>query len=257
MYYKKYFSASRALKRGLDAILPPRCPITGQKVESVGAISYEAWKELTFISNPKCQCCGIPFEIKTDPDAAVPEEFLCAECLSTPRPYDRARATFVYDDTCKPMILAFKHADKPQLHTTLAPLLAGTLEEFDEDPANPFILVPVPLHWLRLIKRRYNQAAILANALTKMTGFETWPDALTRTRHTPPQGHMGPKDRHKNVAGAFALNPKIQSKLSGKNIILIDDVHTTGATIEECSKILKAAGAKTVNVLTVARAVRH
>lgn len=257
MYYKKYFSILGGLKRGVDVILPPRCPITGQKVESVGAISYEAWKELTFISNPKCTCCGLPFEIGTDPAHPLPEQFLCAECLSTPRPYEKARATFVYDDSCKPMILAFKHADKPELHTTLAPLLAGTLEEFDKDPTPPFILIPVPLHWLRLIKRRYNQAAVLANALTKMTGFETWPDALTRTRHTPPQGHMGPKDRHKNVAGAFVLNLSYQGKISGKNFILIDDVFTTGATIEECCKILKAAGANTVNVLTVARAVRH
>ena len=152
------------------------------------------------------------------------------------------------------MILAFKHGDAVHLHTTLVPLLQQTGQELINAES---ILVPVPLHWLRLIKRRYNQASILSIELAKMANVNCWPDALTRTRHTPPQGHKNARDRHQNVSGAFDIHPSYTEKISGKNIVLIDDVFTTGATIEECAKVLKSAGAKTVNVLAIARAVKE
>jgi ComF family protein len=119
------------------------------------------------------------------------------------------------------------------------------------------ILVPIPLHWLRLVKRRYNQSAILANALSKISGQICWADALIRVRHTPPQGHKSAKDRYQNVAGAFEINSIYQDRIKDKNIVLIDDVFTTGATLDECSKILKSAGVSSVNVLTVARVVKE
>ena len=152
------------------------------------------------------------------------------------------------------MVLAFKHGDKTHLHTTLAPLLHNLGEEFLTKDS---ILVPVPLHWLRLLNRRYNQAAILAIETAKLGDYICWPDVLTRTRHTPPQGHKNARDRHQNVAKAFDLNPSYTEKISGKNIVLIDDVFTTGATLEECTKVLKAAGAASVNILTIARVVKN
>lgn len=252
--HRIHLSANRVLKWGLDLILPPRCPVNGDIVSSVGAISPRAWRELTFISPPHCPCCGIPFAIDTMIDIQQPDNFLCASCLSTPRTFDQAKSLLVYDEASRKMILAFKHGDALHLHTTLAPLLAKAGGEFLNPDA---IIVPVPLHWMRLVKRRYNQAAILGIEIGKLSGVTCWPDALIRTRHTPPQGHKTAKDRHRNVSGAFDIHQSYVHKLSGRDIILIDDVFTTGATLEECAKVLKAAGAKSVKLLTVARVVKE
>ena len=245
------------LKWGLDIILPPRCPVNGDIVPIVGAISPRAWRDLTFITAPYCKCCGIPFAIDNPADHAAdtlqPADYLCAVCLTTPRPFDQAKSLLVYNDGSRKMILAFKHGDALHLHTTLAPLLAKVGRDFLKADA---IIIPVPLHWLRLVKRRYNQAAVLGIEIGKLSGITSWPDALIRTRHTPPQGHKGAKDRHQNVSGAFDINPSYATKLSGHDIILVDDVFTTGATLEECAKVLKAAGAKSVNILTVARVTK-
>lgn len=255
--YKKCPNPAPVLKWCLDLILPPRCPINGTIVERVGAISPSAWKELTFISDPKCDCCGIPFAIDSgisDDKTASTSGFLCADCLINPRPYNKARSIFTYNAGSRSMILAFKHGDKTHIHTTLAPLLDNLSKEF---LGSDTIFIPVPLHWLRLVKRRFNQSAILAAETAKLSGNLHWPDALIRTRHTPPQGHKNAKDRHKNVAHAFDINADYQEKIKGKNIILVDDVFTTGATLEECAKTLKSAGAETVNIITVARVVKE
>jgi ComF family protein len=246
-------SAQKMMKWGVDLILPPRCPVNGDIVDTVGAISPRAWRDLTFVADPKCQCCGIPFTIEVITDSDTPNDFLCADCLSSPRPFDNAKSLLVYNDGCRKMILAFKHGDALHLHTTLAPLLTQLGKDFITEQS---VLVPVPLHWRRLVKRRYNQAAVLGMEMSKIAHIPCWPDTLSRIRHTPPQGHKSAKDRHQNVAGAFDINTAYLGKITGKDIILIDDVFTTGATLEECAKVLKAAGAKTVNILTVARVVK-
>jgi ComF family protein len=257
---RKYFLrrtltlGNSVLKWGLDLILPPRCPVNGDIVPVVGAISPRAWRELTFVVAPYCKCCGVPFVVDTVVDTPNPSDFLCAACLTSPRPFDQAKSLFVYNDGSRKIILAFKHGDALHLHTTLAPLIAKIGRDFLTADA---VIIPVPLHWMRLVKRRYNQASVLGIEIGKLSGTPCWPDALIRTRHTPPQGHKTAKDRHQNVSGAFDINPSYAGKLSGRDIVLIDDVFTTGATLEECAKVLKAAGAKSVNILTVARAVKE
>ena len=245
---------TKMLKWGLDLILPPRCPVSGDIVPEVGAISPSAWKELNFIAAPYCGCCGVPFSVDDVGNDCTPEDFLCAICLATPRSFDKARSLLTYNDGSRKMILAFKHGDAIHLHTTLAPLLTRLGQDFLKPDA---VIVPVPLHWRRLVKRRYNQAAILGIEIAKWAGLQCWPDALIRTRHTPPQGHKTAKDRHQNVAHAFDIHPRYFQKISGRNIVLVDDVFTTGATLEECAKVLKAAGATSVNILTVARVVKE
>ena len=246
--------AVRASRWGLNLVLPPRCPVNGDIVPEVGAISPAAWKELDFIAPPFCYCCGMPFPVGDFSPEDLKSDFQCADCLTFPRPFDKARSLLTYNDGSRKMILAFKHGDAIHLHTTLAPLLTRTGLEFLKTDT---IIVPVPLHWMRLLKRRYNQAAILGIEVAKWAGIECWPDALIRTRHTPPQGHKGAKDRHENVRSAFDMNPRFKDKISGRDIVLIDDVFTTGATLDECTKVLKASGAASVNVLTVARVVQN
>lgn len=244
----KYF-----LEWGVNLVLPPRCPINGNIVDSVGAISPEAWKNLTFVSDPHCRCCGIPFAVESHLNSDFASDFLCGQCIAIPRHFDKAKSLFVYDEGCRKMILAFKHGDALHLHTTLAPLLANLGKDF----INPdSILVPIPLHWRRLVGRRYNQSAILAQAMSRISGLPYWADLLMRVRHTPPQGHKSAKDRQQNVAGAFEINFNHKDKIKDKHIVLIDDVFTTGATLDECSKVLKSSGVASVNILTVARVVK-
>jgi len=151
------------------------------------------------------------------------------------------------------MILGFKHADQTHNIRAFLPWLKmageGMLEEADA-------IIPVPLHRWRLMKRRYNQAAIMAYALQKETGVPALHDALLRTRATQSQGHLSFNERRKNVKKAFAVNEKYADQVKGKTVIVIDDVYTTGATIKECTKVLKASGASRVHILTLARVVR-
>lgn len=234
----------------VNLLLPPRCPLSGEVVDKPGMVSAESWAKLLFISSPYCFGCGLPFEVNVQ---GVELETLCGNCLVASKPYRRARSVLVYNDDSRKLILAFKHGDQTHLTLSFGPWLHSyggeVLAEADA-------LVPVPLHWMRLVKRRYNQSALLAEDLRRRTGIPHWPDVLRRERNTPTQGHQNAAERHANVQGAFSLNPAYQEKIRGKNLVLLDDVLTTGATVEECARILLKEGARQVDVLTVARVVK-
>src|SRR5690554_5087129 len=151
-------AAKAGFWRAVDAILPPRCLVTGDVVDRQGMVAPQVWRGLRFISEPLCKCCGFPFEF------AVEGEALCANCLTRPPVFASARAPLVYDDVSREMILKFKHADQTHAVHAFLPWLrragAEMLERAD-------VLVPVPLHRFRLLQRRYNQAALIAQALSK------------------------------------------------------------------------------------------
>jgi ComF family protein len=237
---------SGVLGLAVDTVLPPRCIVSGQMVERQGMIAPEIWAGLVFIAEPFCATCGFPFDFEVDKDS------LCASCLANPPPYTSARSALKYGDVSRDMILGFKHADKTHAVRAFIPWLKRAGAEMLKDAD---MLVPVPLHYFRLITRRYNQSAVIANALSHETGIQIIPDLLKRTRATPSQGHLTAKQRFRNVRRAFAINSRHDVK--DKTIILVDDVYTTGATVRECAKVLKKAGAKDVHILTLARVVRE
>ncbi|HEY8964076.1 MAG TPA: ComF family protein [Alphaproteobacteria bacterium] len=230
----------------LDFLLPPLCPATGEAVDAHGMVAPEYWSTLRFIRKPHCPKCAIPFPFDMEGEGLI-----CAACLDAPPSFARARAALVYDDASRQLILRFKHGDQLQAIPTLAPWMetAGA-----DVIASADIIMPVPLHRWRLLKRRYNQAALLAHWIGKTSGKYVAVDGLIRIKQTPPQGHLDRKDRVANVKGAFIINPKIDVK--DKNILLIDDVMTTGATMNACADALLTAGVKSVDVLVAARAVR-
>jgi len=235
----------RVINAVLDVVLPPRCIISGDIVDAQGMVAPSAWVNLNFITPPYCAQCGYPFELVADSSA------LCAACLKDAPLYDRARHVFRYDDFSSALILKFKYADQTHITRTLAGWMMRTGEELLKDTD---LILPVPLHPRRLLWRRYNQAALLAQSLSKLTGTPALVGALQRRRATTAQG-KGYKARHENVKGAFAVNPALAAQLAGKTILLVDDVYTSGATIRECTKVLKKAGVTAVNVVTLARTI--
>ncbi|MCC6598127.1 MAG: ComF family protein [Alphaproteobacteria bacterium] len=234
-------------QHGIDAVLPPRCVVSGAEVDRQGVIAPDIWASLNFIAEPQCAACGGPFEFEIEAGG------LCAPCLVERPVYETARAALKYDDYSRGLILGFKHGDRTQAAPAFVPWMKAAGHKM---LAQAECLIPVPLHRGRLLARRYNQSALIAQALSKNTGIPTFVDALERVRATPPQGHMNIKDRRRNARKAFAVNPKRAGLIAGKTIVLIDDVYTTGATVQECTRILLKSGAQAVHVLTLARVVK-
>ncbi len=231
----------------LDFILPPQCLNCSTLVFQQGGLCAKCWEKISFISNPLCLHCGFPFDIQIDTTN------ICGPCARKKAIFMKARAAIYYNDASKPLILRFKHSDA--LH--LAPLFAEWLYHAGQElfPQADY-LVPIPLHWSRLVYRGYNQAAILSQKLSKKTKITHLPDLLERNRKTPSQGTLSAKEREKNVLNAFNLNKKYQTLIRDKHILLVDDVLTSGATVHACTKILKKSGAKEVNILTLARVIK-
>lgn len=247
-----HHAAGTALLRAANAVLPPRCPATGEIVDRAGALSPAFWQQLTFIEPPCCDRCGLPFGV--DLTGADDNAILCAACMATPFSFDRARAAVVYNDASRQLILGFKYSDRLHSITTFTPWLqragAGLIAQSD-------VIVPVPLHRSRLWSRRFNQSALLARALAKSCALACLPAGLLRTRATQPQKGLSRSARYKNVSGVFAPNPRHVQDISGKRVLLIDDVFTSGATLDACARVLRGAGATQVHVLTLARVTRE
>ena|SRR5665213_1139347 len=239
-------SRLRRLGRAVvDGVLPPRCLACGATVGEVDSLCGPCWGAISFFAPPWCSRCGLPFA------HPMGEGAVCADCARQQPSWDRARAVLRYDRHSRRLVLMLKHGD--QTH------LAGAFGRWmhragGEVLAGADLLMPVPLHWTRLFGRRFNQAALLARAIHRAGGPPVAADWLARRRRTPSQGLLGPAARARNVRGAFAL--RRGRSVTGKRVVLIDDVLTTGATAEECARVLRRAGADYVGVLVLARALR-
>lgn len=231
-------------RAALDLLTPPLCPLTNERVAAPGHIAADAWSEIAFIDDPVCARCGVPFEFDHGQGA------VCAGCIADPPAFDAARAGVIYDSAAHDLILAFKHADR----TDLAPMFASWLAR----AGAPFlgadsVVAPVPLHWRRLFKRRYNQSALLALQLSRIAATPAIVDALQRRRATPTQQGLSAEGRRRNVQGAIVVSPPRRAQIAGRRVVVIDDVMTTGATLSACARALKSAGAREVFGLVLAR----
>jgi len=232
-------------KQFVDLLIPLRCVKCGSILENREGLCATCWPLIPFTTKPYCACCGLPFDFE------IAEGALCGACSHELPLYKTARSVFSYTLESKELILKFKHTDSIHSAPVFATWMARALDEIE----NP-LCIPVPLHWTRLFMRTYNQAALLAREIGRLKGWAYAPSLLMRKRRTPSQGHLSKKDRIKNVSRAFNVTNAKIVRLEGRTILLVDDVFTTGATLNACSKILLKAGAQEVHALTLGRVVK-
>ncbi len=229
----------------LDVLLPPHCLTCDAPVGAPGQFCTACFRRTAFVTAPCCACCGRPFGSPAQGGVSG----LCSECRAHPPAWTAARAALRYDDQTRRILLPFKHGDRIEIAQALAPHMAraGAVLLSAAD-----WLVPVPLHRGRLLARRYNQSALLAQALSRITGRQAVLDGLRRTRATSSLGHKSGVQRKQELAGAFAIRPPRQGQLADARVLLIDDVMTSGATADACARALLAAGVARVDLLVAA-----
>jgi ComF family protein len=242
----------RVLRAGLQSALrvafPPLCLTCDTTVATDHGLCGPCWRETPFIAGLVCDTCGAPL-----PGEDTGRAEHCDDCLAMARPWARGRAALLYKDNARSLILSLKHADRLDLIGPASGWLARTAAPL-LDPS--MLVVPVPLHWSRLLRRRYNQSAELARRLARATGLHTCPDLLLRSRNTGTQDGRTKDDRFANMDGAIRPNPRRRARAEGRHILLVDDVMTSGATFAAATEACLAAGAWQVSVVALARVVK-
>ena len=232
----------------IDLVYPPRCPICGNATADQGGLCAPCWSELVIPGDPACATCSRPFPSDmTNADGAQ-----CAVCLERMPKHSGIHAGTIYNDASRKLILSFKHGRKIALARQLAEMIGSKIPQTDDVVRLP-LLVPVPLHRWRLWRRGYNQSALLALELEKLGKGKALVDGLYRIRNTPMLGGMQRKQREKTLSGAIRLNPRRATMLSGQDVILVDDVLTSGATSDACTRVLLKGGARSVSIACFAR----
>ena len=234
-----------AARLALDIALPTLCVACREPVDGEG-VCAKCWAQLSFIAPPYCPRLGIPFVYDPGPD------LLSMEAIANPPAYTRARAAVRYDDVARTLVHALKYQDR----TDLAPAMGRWMARAGRELlAEADTLVPVPLHWKRAWGRRYNQSGALARVIERQSGVKLASEALRRVRPTQQQVGLSRSQRASNVQGAFKVADDRKPAIAGRRVILVDDVLTTGATVDACARALLRARAASVDVLVFARVV--
>lgn len=235
------------LHAALNVLFPPICHVCRKFIPAAGSLHIcpACHDRLTPIVSPMCRVCGIPF-------VGAGEDHVCGDCITSPPRFDAARAALAYEDVSRDLLHAFKYRNKTHLRRPLALLMIERLSDF-VGLRPPDLIMPVPLHRKRLQSRGFNQAVLLGEILSSHWKLPLDRYNLRRTRWTEPQVNLSAGERRANVKGAFSVQKSCL--VHGRRVLLVDDVLTTGSTVEECSLLLKTVGAKEVTVITAARAL--
>lgn len=233
------------LQTALRLIYPPRCLCCGDLVESEFALCGPCWRDTPFIIGLTCDACGVPLMGESGGEAE-----LCDECMTTPRPWSRGRAVFLYEANARKLVMRLKHGDRHDIARGAGRWLANAGRDLLGDRP---LIVPVPLHWTRMVQRRFNQAALLGHSLARVTGLDHCPDALLRAHRTTSTQGKTRDERFARMQDAIRVPPGRAARIQGRRVLLIDDVMTTGATLTAAADACLAAGASDVSTLVLAR----
>ena len=232
----------------IKAIYPAQCVACDTLTEVENGLCGACWRETQFIDGTICDTCGVP--LPGDNDG---HRLQCDDCMAIARPWDRGRAVLVYAGIGRKMVLGLKHGDRTDLAQPAGIWMARLARSLIRPDT---VIVPVPLHWVRLLRRRYNQSALLAQSLGRQMEKPVCVDALLRPRRTASlEGHSRDA-RFAVLSGSISVNAKRMAQIRGKPILLVDDVMTSGATLAACSEALLDAGAANVSMITLARVVK-
>lgn len=237
------------LQTFVRAVFPPECLACGARVDDDFALCGQCWAQTDFIFGAACDLCGMGLP----GDRAEGERLICDDCQTIARPWDSGRAVMAYSGIGRKLILGLKHGDRAEVARAAGPWMARSGAAFW--PADP-VLVPIPLHWRRLAARRFNQSALLAQALARQTGLTVLPDALLRRRATPSQDGRDRDGRFENLNAAIAPHPKHGARMAGRAVVLIDDVMTSGATFATAAAACAKVTDGPIHVMALARVTK-
>ncbi len=238
------------LQSALRTLYPPVCVTCDAAVVSDFGLCSACMPAMPFVSGGICRACGVPLA-----GLSFEETDICETCLHLPRPWTNGRAALLYADRARTVVLQLKHADRTDLARPAGAWLAQAARPLLQSDT---LVVPVPMHRSRLLRRKYNQAVLLARQVSRHLECPMCPDLLIRTRKTPMQDHRGRDERFANLNGAIAVSgPRARKRgLSGRHVLLVDDVMSSGATLAACAEACLSGGARQVDVAVLARAAK-
>jgi ComF family protein len=239
---------SQAIQTAVTMIYPPRCLTCGSTVDTDFGLCGSCWRDTTFVGGTICDGCGVPL-----PGDLAEEDVHCDDCIRSPRPWVKGRSALLYNSNGRRLVLAFKHGDRQEI---ARPAALWMMQAIRDIPKANLLIAPVPLHWTRLVKRRYNQSALLAQELARAIGLPVCPDLLMRHRRTESLDGKSREARFSSVRDAIKAHPKRRHRLIGRPILLVDDVLTSGATLSTATDACLAAGSGPVYVVTLARVTK-
>ncbi|WP_288938656.1 ComF family protein [uncultured Roseovarius sp.] len=237
-----------AFQTALRLVYPPRCTLCGTQVESEFGLCGPCWRDTPFISDLCCDACGVPLP---GDDAGTPE--FCDDCLTIARPWSKGRAALIYRDNGRNLVLALKHGDRHDIVRPAALWMTNAARPLVDDQ---MIVAPVPLHWTRIIRRRFNQSALLARGVARKLDLSWCPDLLVRPKRTRPLDGLGRDARFETLQGMIEPHRRRRQHMVGRSVLLVDDVMTSGATLSAAAQACFRGGAADVRVVTLARAAK-
>lgn len=241
---------AQRLQTAISVVYPTQCLTCGTPVEGMNGLCGACWRDTGFIGGTLCDACGVPLPGESVHDDAP----LCNGCMEDPRPWVQGRSAITYSDAGRRLVLALKHGDRQEIAPPAGRWMAAAVRDLVQSAT---LVVPVPLHWTRMLKRRYNQSALLARSISAELSLVWSPDALQRVQRTPSLDGKSRVERHQIVQDAVRVNPKRRVQMAGRQVLLVDDVMTTGATLAACARACHAAGASQVRVVTLARVIKE
>lgn len=246
---KRKRTVGRAFEQLADIIFPPRCLACPEPTETPMGLCQSCWRDVHFLSGHVCDYCGV--SIASGEGGA--DRLVCQDCTDRPPAWDRGRAAMLYSGAGRRIVMALKHGDRLDMTRTLSRWMTGAGADITRED---MLVVPVPLHWRRFVARRYNQAAELARHVAWRMEAEMIPDLLCRRRHSAPQKGLTLEERFANQSEIIDVSERRSAKVCGRDVLLIDDVMTSGATLGAASEALRQAGAARIHVLVLARVAK-